>query len=60
MTNYEHIKVMSVEELAWFINHCENCPCQCCNYAGNLCGNGTDKEMCQNEISEWLNSEVEE
>lgn len=60
MTNYDRIKSMSVEEMAAFINHCENVPCQCCNYKGNLCGDGTDTEMCKNEISEWLNSEVEE
>ncbi len=60
MTNYERIKGMSVEEMAKFINHCENAPCKCCNYKGSLCGGGTNTEMCKNEISKWLNSEVEE
>ena len=59
MSNYERIKAMSAEEMAKFINHCENAPCQCCNYKGNLCGDGTNTEMCKNEISNWLNSEVE-
>ena len=60
MTNYERIKAMSIEEMAEFIDYCENVPCQCCNYTGNLCGEVIDAEMCKNEISEWLNSEVEE
>lgn len=58
-TNYNRIKAMSVEETARFINHNENAPCQCCDYKGNLCGDGTNTEICVAEISKWLNSEVE-
>ena len=60
MTNFERIKAMSVEEMARFIKHCENAPCQCCNYRGNLCADVTNTEVCKNEISDWLNLEVEE
>ena len=44
MTNYEHIKGMSVEELAWFIV-----------MIVRLYGGGPP---CN--VEEWLNSEVEE
>lgn len=59
MTNFERIKEMSVEEMARFINHCENAPCCCCEYKYGFCGDGTNTEMCVKQISQWLNLEVE-
>lgn len=61
MTNYEHIKNMSVEKLAKFINdiavccfkdaECENCPIYC-SRGEAYCTSST--------ISKWLKNEVEE
>lgn len=61
MTNFEHIKNMSVEELAKLINdvtvccfqdaNCENCPIYC----------SRDEEYCNSSIiSKWLKGEAKE
>ena len=59
LTNYERIKNMSIEEMAVFINHCENAPCMCCEES--YCnGDSTNVKKCCNGIKQWLESEVEE
>lgn len=58
MTNFEKIKAMSVEEMAWRIardigGECYSCP------AGDICIMANNKG-CRGVIRDWLESEVEE
>lgn len=55
MTNFEHIKSMSIEEIATMmfklsdceLRDCKNCPLGSCQHCGNIV-----------EIQKWLESEV--
>ena len=54
MTNYEHIRNMSVSELAHFLNHsslCERCP-----YYHKDCVT----EDCEDGVSRWLLQEAKQ
>lgn len=55
MTNYEHIKAMSVEEMAEFL--CGDCVH--CAFWGEACYRYTQMS-CDEGVYKWLNSEVEE
>lgn len=62
MTNYEHIKNMSVEEMAMRIyqgissDPCDYCPYNFTNCCGDICNDKSNVNI----VLEWLNSEVEE
>ena len=58
MTNFEKIKSMNIDELAYFLSHARS-DCECCpagalygyNHIGKSCyGN------CQKAMTEWLNA----
>lgn len=59
MTNYEHIKNMSIDEMAREINHIGNAPCYPCNDRRCTGDSGNFIKCCKG-IKEWLNSEVGE
>lgn len=59
MTNYDRIKAMSIEEMAYFINRDCDGVCNCCVFRRNEnCYDNEDK--CEFGIKQWLESEVEE
>lgn len=58
MTNADHIRSFSDEELADFISELNEC---CLAGAGMVdCSNNTDCIDCKGVVLEWLQSEVEE
>lgn len=62
MTNYEHIKNMSIEEIATTIyNGISNGPCDYCEYNNGHCTGVPCREKSNVDIiAEWLKSEVQE
>lgn len=62
MTNYEHIKAMSVEEIARaIIDGISSDPCDYCPYNTPVCtGIRCASEPDTVAVVKWLNSEVEE
>ena len=57
MTNYEHIKAMSVKEMAEFICSIYDDDVDICN---KKIAGYTIPDYDEDSIGEWLNSEVEE
>ena len=61
MTNYDHIKSMSVEEMAKIICKSENCEKVCAFTKYGKCNAvGTDASICIEGCKQWLEQEVEE
>ena len=56
MTNYEKIKVMSVEEMKEYIGHRGICEIMCQEQYGKC----TDGRSCDECLEEWLLQEAEE
>lgn len=57
MTNYERIKNMSVEELAYLLSRIAYC---CATKNSNLCPLSAAESCREDGIKIWLESEVEE
>ena len=55
VTNYEHIKGMSVEEIEGLLRS----DCKYCIYRGKDCIHNSEMQ-CTDGVIKWLNSEVEE
>ena len=58
MTNYDHIKQMSIEEMATMLeNFCFDCSyCPACDF----CNESFKDEKCIDIVKLWLEMEVEE
>lgn len=60
MTNYERIKVMSVEEMAELLSNEDECERYCAFTINGKCNAFGGLHECKKGVELWLNSEVEE
>lgn len=59
MTNYEHMKEMSVEEMAQMLSD-SDCEKRCGFTKNGKCDSYSISDTCAKGVEKWLNSEVEE
>lgn len=61
MTNYDHIKNMTLEEMAEFFDKLVSCPCYTiCENFNKCTRNNATEPICKNHYIKWLEAEVEE